>query len=103
MRSVGNRHRIPDVCVTLTETETDILQESPFIAIEILSKDDSAADLLDKSADYAAIGTPNIRIFKPHKQHMYTYQAGILQEIAADTIATTDASLSLTPADIFQD
>jgi Uma2 family endonuclease len=91
------------MCVTLTEPETDVLQDPPFIAIEILSKDDSAADLLEKLAGYAAIGTPNIWIFDPRKQHMYTYHTGILQEIAGQTIATTDAAVSLTRAEIFQD
>ena len=103
MRSVGNRHRIPDVCVTLTEPETDVLQEPPFIAMEILSKEDSAPDLLEKLAEYAAIGTPNIWIFDPRRQHMYTYHTGILQEIAADTIATTDDAVRLSRAEIFQD
>src|SRR5262245_29888129 len=60
IKSVGERHRIPDLCVTLTEPETDVLHVAPFIAIEILSKDDTATAVLEKLAEYAAIGTPNI-------------------------------------------
>jgi Uma2 family endonuclease len=98
-----DRYRLPDVCVVLSAPPAAVLQEPPFIAIEILSKDDSAADLLEKLAEYAAIGTPNIWIFDPRKQHMYTYQTGILQEIAGETISTSDSAVSLTRAEIFQD
>jgi Uma2 family endonuclease len=89
MKSVNNRHRIPDVSVTLTEPETDVLEQAPFIAIEILSSNDTASDLLEKLAEYAAIETPNIWIFDPRRQRMYTYHTGTLQEVATDTIATT--------------
>jgi Uma2 family endonuclease len=104
MRSVNNRHRIPDVCVTLTEPETDVLQDPPYIAIEILSKDDAMSDVLEKLAEYAAIGTPNIWLFDPRTRHMYTYQTGILQQVTAEAIATTgDPRVELTRAQIFQD
>ena len=41
MKTVGDRHRIPDVCATLSEPATDVLQEPPFIAMEILSPGDA--------------------------------------------------------------
>jgi len=103
MRSVNNRHRIPDVCVTLSEPETDVLQEPPYIAMEILSKDDAMSDVLEKLSEYAAIGTPNIWLFDPRACHMYTYQTGVLQEITAEVIATTaDPRVELTRAELFQ-
>ena len=102
-RVAKDRYRLPDVCVVLSAPPGPVLQEPPFIAIEILSKDDSAADLLEKLAEYAAIGTPNIWIFDPRRQRMYTYHTGVLQEIADDAIATTDDAVRLTRAEIFQD
>jgi Uma2 family endonuclease len=104
MRSVDNRHRIPDVCVTLTEPETDVLQEPPYIAIEILSKDDSMSDILEKLAEYAAIGTPNIWLFDPRARHMYTYRTGVLEVVGADAIATGgELRVELARGEIFQD
>src|SRR5215470_14670100 len=38
MKTVADRHRIPDVSVTLSEPDADILEEPPFIAIETLSE-----------------------------------------------------------------
>lgn len=104
MRSVNSRHRIPDVCVTLTEPETDVLQEPPYIAIEILSKDDSMSDVLEKPAEYAAIGTPNIWLFDPRAGHMYTYRTGVLEQVSDDAIGTAgEPRVELTRAEIFQD
>ena len=104
MRSIGDRHRIPDVCVTLTEPETDVLQEPPYIAIEVLSKDDAMSDVLEKLAEYAAIGTPNIWLFDPRARHMYTYRTGVLQQITAGAIATAgEPRVELSRAEIFQD
>src|SRR5947209_15960528 len=67
MRSIGNRHRIPDVSVTLTEPETDVLQEPAFIAIEILSKKATAADLLEKLPEY--VYPPHRRPAGDHRRH----------------------------------
>jgi Uma2 family endonuclease len=36
----GQRSRIPDVCVTLQDPQTDIFETAPFLAIEILSRRD---------------------------------------------------------------
>jgi Uma2 family endonuclease len=104
MRSVNDCHRIPDVCVTLTEPETDVLQEPPYIAIEILSKDDSMSDVLEKLGEYGAIGTPNIWLFDPRARLMYTYQPGRLEQVATEAIVTTgDPRIELSRAEIFQD
>ena len=104
MRSVNNRHRIPDVCVTLTEPETDVLQEPPYIAIEILSKDDAMSDVLEKLAEYATIGTLNIWLFDPRARLMYTYQPGRLEQVTAEAIATTgEPRIELGRAEIFHD
>jgi Uma2 family endonuclease len=102
-RVAKDRYRLPDICVVLSAPQGSVLREPAFIAIEILSKDDAATDLLEKLAEYAAIGTPNIWIFNPRTKRMYTYHTGILQEIADDTIATTDNAVRLTRAEIFQD
>ena len=102
-RVAKDRYRLPDVCVLLSTPPGSVLREPPFIAVEILSKDDAAADFLEKLDEYAAIGTPNIWIFNPRNRRMYTYHTGILQEMATDTIATTDDAIRLSRAEIFQD
>jgi Uma2 family endonuclease len=67
MRTTGEHHCISDVCVTLSEPESNVLEEAPFIVIEILSEDDSVTDLIEKLKEYKAIGVPNIRVFDPRR------------------------------------
>ena len=96
-----NRYRLPDVAVTLAAPAGLILTEAPYIAIEILSKDDSMSAVLEKLAEYAAIGTPNIWLFDPRLQRMYTYRTGVLEEVPGETIATSDGAVALPRAEIF--
>jgi Uma2 family endonuclease len=101
MKTVGDRHRIPDVCVTLAEPDTDVLQEAPFIAIEILSPDDSMSRVIEKLEEYSAIGTPNIWLFDPRLRQMFTYRAGVLQLVEGDLIGTENPRIELTRDEVF--
>ena len=55
------RYRLPDVAVLLTAPTSTVLEQPPFIAIEILSADDSMTRVTEKLAEYAAMGAPNLR------------------------------------------
>ena len=101
MKTTGDRHRIPDVCVTLTEPPTDVLQEPPFIAIEILSADDAMTRVIEKLGEYAAIGTPNIWLFDPRLRQMFTYRSGLLQLVEGDIIATENPRIELMRDEVF--
>src|SRR4051794_25767932 len=52
VRTVGGRCRIPDVCVTLESPPEDVLETAPFLAIEILSRQDEMMDVLEKLREY---------------------------------------------------
>ena len=98
------RFRLPDVSVLLTPPAGRILDACPYIAIEILSKDDSMSDVLEKLGEYAAIGTPNIWLFDPPARHMYTYRTGVLERIDGEAIATAgEPRVELVRCEIFQD
>jgi Uma2 family endonuclease len=99
----AGRYRLPGVCVMLAAPEGPVLEQAPYIAIEVLSKDDTATGVLEKLAEYAAIGTPNIWLFDPRMRRMYAYSTGNLQEVSGDAIATGDGAVQLARAEIFQD
>lgn len=103
MRTAGDRHRIPDVCVTLAEPESNVLEEPPFLAIEILSEEDSVTRLIEKLKEYEAIGVPNIWVFDPRLREMFTFHASALQEVAGEVIATGEPRIELTRDEIFRD
>jgi Uma2 family endonuclease len=89
MRTRGTRHRIPDVCVTLDEPGTEVLQEPPFLTIEILSADDRMSAVLEKLQEYESVGVPNIWLIDPRLQQAYYFQDGDLHESEGDSLTTT--------------
>ncbi|HEV8042803.1 MAG TPA: Uma2 family endonuclease [Bryobacteraceae bacterium] len=62
------RYRIPDICVkALPHQITSILQR-PDLAIEIVSPDDQAGEMLAKVDEYLAAGIPHIWVVDPYKR-----------------------------------
>jgi Uma2 family endonuclease len=99
----ATRYRLPDVAVVLKSPGTPVLQDAPFIAIEILSSEDRVTRLIEKLNEYAAKGTRHIWVFDPRLKQMFTFRNNALQEVLGDTIATDEPRIELTRAEIFQD
>jgi len=97
----STRYRLPDVSVLLTSPQTDYLLEAAFLAVEILSKSDSMTSMIEKLSEYSQKGIPNIWLFDPRLEKMFTFRPPDLQEVE-DIIATDDPRLELTRAEVFQ-
>ena len=68
--------RLPDVAVCLGElTPGKTLDEPPLIAIEILSPDDTFADLADRAEDFAEMGVVHIWLLDPVKRTAFLWSA----------------------------
>jgi Uma2 family endonuclease len=65
------RCRIPDVCVKALPHEIQPVLESPDIAIEVMSPDDSFPEMLERVADYLKAGVPQIWIVNPYKREAH--------------------------------
>lgn len=102
-RVTATRFRLPDVCVTLEPPRGAVLEEAPFIAIEILSEDDRVTRLVEKLKEYAAKGIQHIWIFDPRLKQMFIFRDNALQEVLGDTISTGEPHLELTRAESFTD
>jgi Uma2 family endonuclease len=98
----GRRSRIPDVCVTLEDPQTDIFETPPFLAIEILSRRDEMSDLLEKLAEYETFGVPNTWVVDPRRRKVFTYGGSRLEEVDADALATGDGQIRLPAEEIFR-
>jgi Uma2 family endonuclease len=61
----NTRVRIPDLVLVKGGPQPDVLATPPVLVIEILSPDDSYADLQDRSHDYQAMGVKTIWIIDP--------------------------------------
>ncbi len=70
----ATRFRVPDVCVYFgADPAEQIFRTPPFLAVEILSKDDRASDLQEKLDDYRDFGIPFVWVVDPRTRRGYTY------------------------------
>jgi Uma2 family endonuclease len=70
----ATRFRVPDVCVYLgVEPDEQVFRTPPFLAVEILSKDDRAGELQEKLDDYRNFGIPFTWVIDPRIRRGYTY------------------------------
>jgi len=70
----ATRFRVPDICVYAgSEPDEQVFRTPPFLAIEILSKDDRASDVQEKLEDYRDFGIPFVWVIDPRTRCGYTY------------------------------
>jgi Uma2 family endonuclease len=70
----ARRFRVPDVTIVFgPKPGTRIVQEPPFIVVEVLSTEDRAARVQEKIADYIEFGVPNIWVLDPKKRTAVAY------------------------------
>ena len=62
------RYRIPDICVKALPHQVTPILRQPDLAIEVVSPDDDAAEMLTKIGDYLAAGIPHIWVVDPYKR-----------------------------------
>ncbi len=85
----ATRYRVPDITVVLGALPaTPILQEPPFLCIEILSRGDRVDDMQDKIDDYLAFGVPHVWVVNPRKSRAFHYTSDGMHE-AKDGILRT--------------
>lgn len=95
----ATRFRVPDVLATRQMPRNRFLREPPYIVVEILSREDKAAEIADKVDDYLDFGVPNIWVIDPRKRRVaiHTYEGA---KNSAD-VATTDGQISIPLTEIF--
>jgi Uma2 family endonuclease len=74
------RYRIPDICVKALPHQITPILVTPDLAIEVVSPDDEAAEMLAKIGDYLAARIPHIWVVDPYKRTLVEAdQTGIRQ------------------------
>ncbi|MDX2267931.1 MAG: Uma2 family endonuclease [Bryobacter sp.] len=92
---------IPDVAVFREkEPQESIPASPPYVAIEILSPDDSMTAVRRKLADYWGWGVPYVWLVDPYSKRLYTCE-GELREVAR--LELEDLSLVLEASEIFDE
>jgi Uma2 family endonuclease len=96
------RFRIPDVCVLLEGSPIEsIFRDPPFLCIEILSKDDSFASIVERLDDYLAMGVANVWVIDPRLRRGYRYTDEGLLEAKDAVLRTSNPDLSMPLTAVF--
>jgi Uma2 family endonuclease len=85
----ARRYRVPDIAVTLGKAKRGILQEPPFLCIEILSPEDRVGRTEEKIDDYLKFGVRYVWLIDPRKKSAWSYTREGKRE--AVSLLTTDA------------
>ena len=98
--TLPQHYRIVDVAVYRDREPTKALpDETPFIAIEIVSPGDAHEELLTKLAEYKEIGVAHVWIVQPGLRTLSVFDGGSLLRVDGFTIPEFD--LRFTAAQIF--
>ena len=96
------RFRIPDVCVYIGgEPEEQVFRTPPFLAIEIVSKDDRASDLQEKIHDYIAFGVQFVWVIDPRTRLGYIHTSEGSREAKDGVLRTTKPAIELPLRQLF--
>ncbi len=96
------RFRIPDVCVLTGSRPTDqIFRTPPFIAIEILSKDDRVSEMQERIDDYLKFGIRYVWLIDPRTRRAWHYTKEGTHESKDGILRTENPVIELPLPEIF--
>jgi Uma2 family endonuclease len=81
IQTTEKNFRIPDVClVDSSQPRGRVIRYAPLLCVEILSPEDRMGDILEKVAEYAALGVADIWVIDPRKRlGYYASSSGLLK------------------------
>lgn len=92
----ADRFRIPDVTVVPgPDPEEPYIRSAPVLAIEVLSPDDTAAELQAKIDDYLSMGIPTVWVIHPKTKRGFIYSGEGSREPADGILRAGDISMPL--------
>ncbi len=95
VRTSPTRIRIPDICVTLEDPESDTFEAAPLICVEILSPGDDMSRTIEKLEEYAAMGVTHTWLVDTRRRKAFSYVNGCLQEITTGELRAGEMFISL--------
>lgn len=96
------RYGIPDITVTTLRIRGPVLQDPPFLCIEILSPEDRAARLEEKIDDYLKFGVTYVWVIDPRQRRAWSYAVGGKRE-SVTLLSTTDPSIEISIEELFRE
>ena len=95
-RLAPDNYRLPDIAVYGPGQQAEpVPSEPPRIAIEIISKDESHSEMLQKLEDYQAWGVANIWTVDPRRKKLSVFADDALKNVDALKLAGTDFEVNM--------
>ena len=97
------RYRVPDICVVVGEKPREqIFRQPPFIAIEILSKDDRVEQMQIRINDYLTFGIRYVWVINPRTRIARIYTKDGAHEAKDGRLRTENPAIELPLPEIFK-
>jgi Uma2 family endonuclease len=102
-RITRTRYRIPDVCLGISARPGGgPLQDPPFLAVEVLSPDDRAADMDDKISDYLSCGVKFVWVINPKTQRATIHTSEASHQVKDGILRTENPTIEVPLSAIFE-
>ena len=87
------RFRIPDIAVLLRAPAGPIVQEPPFLCVEILSPRDRMQEMQDRIDDYLAFGVRYVWVIHPRTRRAFVYTNEGVREAKDGVLCTQEPEI----------
>ena len=95
------RFRVPDVCVVSgKEPSEQILTASPFLCVEILSKDDRMSEMQERIDDYLSFGVRYVWLVDPRTKPAHIHTSHGSHEVK-DALRTEEPRIAVPLEELF--
>jgi Uma2 family endonuclease len=102
VRTQSTRFRIPDICILRSSDPHDpIIRFAPYICIEVLSKNDTLAEIQTRTDEYRAMGTEHTWVVDPWLRLGYIASSSGLEHPADGIFTVPGTPIRLVLADLF--
>ncbi|HWF46623.1 MAG TPA: Uma2 family endonuclease [Bryobacteraceae bacterium] len=96
----AKRLRVPDITVLTGPPTGQIIQQPPFLCIEILSPSDRIAEMQDRIDDYLNFGVRYVWLIHPKTRRAFVYTADGVREAKDGILSTEDPEIRVSLADL---
>ena len=94
------RFRVPDITVLTSAPTGGIVQDPPFLCIEILSLRDRMAEMQERIDDYLAFGVRHVWVIDPRTRRAFEYTPDRIREAKDGILSTTNPDIRVVLAEL---
>jgi Uma2 family endonuclease len=96
----AKRFRVPDITVLTGPPAGQIIQQPPFLCVEILSPSDRMAEMQERIDDYLNFGVRYVWLIHPKTRRAFVYTADGMCEAKDGILSTENPEISVSLADL---